>query len=130
MIRFYSQSKLLFLWALILSLLACTTDQEIIRFESAGNTLIFTKRDILGVSLCNDAAGKMYANLTLSDRGQQLLSTFTSNNLNSTLTIKSNNHVLMKDIPIKDKITMKSILFVLESDQETKDFVENIKNWL
>jgi len=130
MIRFYSQSKWLFLLALILLLPACTTDQEIIRFESAGNTLVFTKRDISGISLGNDTAGKMYANLTLSDRGQQLLSTFTSNNLNSTLTIKSNNHVLMKDIPIKDKITMKSIPFVLKSDQETKDFVENIKNWL
>ena len=122
--------KLNLLFALVLSLTACVSDQELIRFESGGNYLSFTNREISAVSLENDAAGKIYANLVLTDQGQELLSVFTNKNINKTMTIIANDKVLLKEIPIRDKITMKSIPFSFESDQETKDFVAKIKSAL
>jgi len=125
-----SQLRLLFLFALLIPVLSCTSNPELIRFESNGNSIIFTKKDIARVSLENDAAGKIFANLVLSNRGQQSLSTFTNKNINNTLTVISNNHVLMKDISIRDKITAKSIPFAFDSDQAAKDFVATIKSGL
>jgi len=118
------------IFALVLTLFSCASDKELIRFESGGNYLTFTNKDVSGVSLDNDAGGKIYANLTLSDRGQQLLTEFTSNHINRSLTVTSNGKILMKDLPIRDKITMKSILFSFKSDQEAKDFVSMIEGGL
>ncbi len=122
--------KTAFVFIFFLFLLSCATDKELIRFEFEAEFLVFTNKHISGVSLEDDAAGKKYVNVTFTNKGQELVSEFTQNNLNKTMSIISNSKVLMKDIRIRDKITSKSIAFSFDSDQDAKSFTTMIEGEL
>jgi len=81
--------SVLILVALVILLIACTAQKELIRFESGNNHLILTATDITSISIASDAAGKQFVNVMLSDRGQQLVSEFTGKNINNTMSIIS-----------------------------------------
>ena len=115
-------TKLIFFLALLLSFISCSSQKELVRFESSGNILILTNKHILEVSLEYDTASKKYVNIIFSDLGQKLISDFTEANLNETMTIIGNKITLIKDIRIRDKFTSNSIAFSFDSDKEAKDF--------
>ena len=106
-----------------IGIFGCASQKELVRFTTEGDFLVLTKSHITGVTLENDAAGKLFANMQFSKDGQKKISEFTGNNLNSKLSIISNSKVLIKDIKIRDKITSKSMMFSFGSDKEAKEFV-------
>ncbi|PCH60533.1 MAG: hypothetical protein COC05_04190 [Gammaproteobacteria bacterium] len=108
-------------------LLSCVNQKELIRFESGNSYVILTARDITSAYIESDAAGKKLAKVVLSDSGQRLVSEFTDKNLNNTMSVIIQKKVVIKDLIIRDKITLKTIFISFESSEEIQEFVLDLK---
>ena len=122
--------KLIYSFVFLAILCSCVAHKELMRFESADNVLVFTNKHISAVSLESDAVGKKYALITFSTDGQKLVSEFTGNNINNSMSIFSNNEVLMENIVIRDKLNSKSIPFSFGSDKKANKFVNMVQGEL
>ena len=56
---------------LILLLLSCANQKTLVLFESSKNSMSITEESIESVSLENDALGKKYANIVLTEQGRE-----------------------------------------------------------
>jgi len=122
--------KLIYSFVFLAILCSCVAHKELMRFESSDNVLVFTNKHISAVSLESDAVGKKYALITFSADGQKLVSEFTGNNINNSMSIFSNNEVLMENIVIRDKLNSKSIPFSFGSDEKANKFVNMVQGEL
>ena len=130
MINIGTMSRFVLFLVILLFLFGCQTQEVLFRFEGEKSSVVLIKKHILTVLLESDAADKKFANVLLSDRGQDIVSIFTKNNLNKKISIISNNVPLIKDVIVRDIMKNRSIRFSFSTDKDAIDFVERMKNEL